>query len=36
LEEKTIDLKTIVEVLGPRPFKTQKNFEAYLEEAGIV
>ena len=31
IEKKTIDLKDITEVLGPRPFEPKENFKAYLE-----
>lgn len=31
LEKKTIDLKIITQVLGPRPFPPKENFKAYLE-----
>lgn len=31
LEMETLDLHSIMEVLGPRPFKLNKNFEEYIQ-----
>lgn len=31
LEKETLDLQTIIELLGERPFPPKSNFKAYLE-----
>lgn len=31
LDKETLDLRTIIEVLGERPFAPKSNFKAYLE-----
>jgi len=31
LEKETLDLQTIVELLGERPYAAKSNFKAYLE-----
>jgi AFG3 family protein len=31
LEKETLDLRTIIDVLGNRPFEPKSNFKAYLD-----
>ena len=31
LDKETLDLRTIIDVLGERPFAPKSNFKAYLE-----
>lgn len=31
LEKESLDLQTIIDILGERPFKAKSNFKAYLD-----